>query len=448
MRRIIPFLLIISLFLCSCSGDKTPAVVKEDGGRKPIRTFVMPKSVVNDEAVNTPVSDGTASADVLQEPSPTPEPITEPVSESSGIVSFTPMPATVEAPSFDTVSYTEFYRYMLSKRTGDANPIFSPESLKIAFDIYAQLLDDDYKPLFDAFLDNKDYLSFVSYDGFNIINRLWVNNDISFNLNDGPLIDNDLVYKMDMRDGEKATKEKNDYVAEQTNGFITSTPTEFNYATLFDTMNIVYFKSDWKDGDKKLDDEPTSFHNDNGEVIDTVMFRDYGGHYDKTDEATAFSMSYSNGMTFTAVLPNEGYSLDMIDLDPFIKNEAERVSAEVTAKFPSFETQSQYDANFSEFNLPEDPYERKDILDRDLLTSGNPDLEIESPVITQVAKIKFDHTGTEAAAVTEVARTVEAVMLSQDYYDFICDRPFAYFITDTYNGDVAFIGAVLNLGEN
>lgn len=66
--------------------------------------------------------------------------------------------------------------------------------------------------------------------------------------------------------------------------------------------------------------------------------------------------------------------------------------------------------------------------------------------IYQIDKIRFDHTGTEAAAISEVVNTMmSAVIEEAPPFEFICDRPFAYAIEDTLNGDIAFIGAVTKL---
>ena len=62
--------------------------------------------------------------------------------------------------------------------------------------------------------------------------------------------------------------------------------------------------------------------------------------------------------------------------------------------------------------------------------------------ICQIAKIKVDHEGTEAAAVTEIVKGAIQSIDDTRPFEFICDKPFAYYITDTVNNDIAFIGVV------
>jgi serine protease inhibitor len=65
--------------------------------------------------------------------------------------------------------------------------------------------------------------------------------------------------------------------------------------------------------------------------------------------------------------------------------------------------------------------------------------------MTQVAKIKVNHEGTEAAAVTETVKSLAMEETTDTKYitlDF--DKPFIYFIEDTTNNDYIFIGRMEN----
>ena len=332
------------------------------------------------------------------------------------------------------ISYEKYYKYMLGQE-GD-NIMFSPESLNTAFAIYSELLDDEDWQLFDDFLGGRNYLGYESNDTFKTINRLWVNKDCDFHVPDGPL--SDIVYLQDMTDSEKATKIKNDYVAGQTNNFITETPTIFTMDTICDSMNVVYFKDKWLDGDKILDDETTPFENIDGSLTDVKMFNDEGHYVFKTDNAAAYSMPYEDGFTLTVILPESGYTVDDIDIDRFIKNDFdETLETTVYFKMPEFETKSVFKCDFSDFDLPLNPK----------LSDGITSERVDAPEITQVDRIKVDHKGTEAAAVTEVIMKNSAMPMQEEPYYFTVNRPFAYFIHDTLNDDIAFVGVVRNMNE-
>lgn len=328
--------------------------------------------------------------------------------------------------------YAKYYNYMLSC-DGD-NLIFSPESLNSALALYSELLTDEDKTLFNSFLRSKNYLSYKSVDGMKIVNRLWTNSDRNINL-DADVFHEDFAHVMSMQDSAKATQEKDQFVADMTDNFIMKTPTTLSDDTLFDAMNVIYFKDKWLGGDKLLDDYTTEFTNLDGSKVDVCMFNDEGSHITKSDNAVSYTMDYENGMTFTIVLPNEGVDLKDVNLDSFISNDNEYVATDVYAKIPEFDAESLYSMHMIDFGLPSCP-------------NLSPDITIEEvyePEISQVAKIKFDHMGTEAAAVTEVMVGATAMAEPTPTYDFIVNRPFAYFITDTVNDDIAFVGVVRNL---
>jgi len=64
--------------------------------------------------------------------------------------------------------------------------------------------------------------------------------------------------------------------------------------------------------------------------------------------------------------------------------------------------------------------------------------------VTQVTRIRVDHEGTEAAAVTEIIMK-NSIEVEKAPLVLTFDSPFAYMIQDV-NGDIAFIGRVAKLG--
>ena len=344
----------------------------------------------------------------------------------------------VEVEQVEPLSYQTYLEFMMSQREPNTNAIFSSESLNSAFAIYAELLDTSNKEMFKAYLSNKDYLSYKSIDGLSIINRLWVNELKDFTLTRGPLVDKDIIYMMDMSDSAQATEFKNQFVSDSTNGFITETPTVFDKNTFVDAMNIIYFKSKWVGGEKTLCDGLKEFENEDGSTSQVEMFCDFGDYIAKTKTATAYKMDYENGMSFVAILPNEGYTLTDVNIDDFINNNVEYEDADVYAEFPKFEAKSTYMASFDSFNLPLNPPFKE----------GLTICVTEPPVISQIAKIKFDNEGTEAAAVTEIVKSDSMAMVEpKPHYDFLANRPFIYYIQDYENDDIAFMGVVSNLAD-
>lgn len=340
--------------------------------------------------------------------------------------------ATILDPSDDDrLDYNPYYQLMLA-RSPDENCVFSPESMNTAFDMYSYLLEPEDQKVIQSYCGNRPYLTYSSTDVFKITNRLWINSNKDFHLPEDSKIGNGIAYYIDMSD-PKATDEKNQYVSQQTNGFISSTPTEFNNDVVFDAMNILYFKDTWKDGDKWLESITTPFTNEDGTVSDVYMMHDGGEGYLQSSNAHGYSMQYEDGFRFLVILPDEGAALSAVDVNAFIQGEVEYVSHECYLAMPEFETESTYQLGMEDFGLPVSS-----------LAKEVYEYEAGSPQITQVAKIRVDHEGTEAAAISEIVNESAAISVDEPYL-MVCDRPFIYVIQDTENEDVAFIGAVREL---
>lgn len=337
---------------------------------------------------------------------------------------------TTKAP-ITSGDYQKYYDFILANCNND-NMIISSESLGSAFYTYSHLLDAGKKEELQKFLNNVDYSKYQNTDEFKLVNRIWANSnkDIHFD-NTGV---EDLVYNIDMSDSKAATNEKNEYVKENTNGFIEKTPTVFEDSVVIDVMNIAYFKDSWAGGKKSLSIDSYEFKNADGTTTETHLLEGFNGNLYKSDNAHCFVTNYSKGFEFGIILPDENFSINDIKVDQFISKEAELVTDCIgKVKFPEFDTLTDVQCNFADFNLSINNIS-KNVYDESM-----------DSTIYQTARIKVDQNGTEAAAVTEVMEKVNGMLMEDDIYEMICDRPFVYYIYDTTNNDVAFMGVLNNL---
>ncbi len=340
---------------------------------------------------------------------------------------FMPAGAKAVTVSKSLQSYGEYL-----KKSDQINQIFSPTSMNSAFYMNSLMLEDEDKAKFDAFLENKNYLKIENSSALKSVNRIWVNSVQPVYL---PASLSEVGYSLDMSQSVSATAEKNEYVKTQTDGFIPSTPTTFDINTIMDVMNIVYFKDSWKGGDRVVDGSHTTFQNSDGTVTQNVNFiRQYSDNTEKdqvsfysTDKAHACTIGYENGCNFTIVLPDSGYELKDVDLQPFMGNTAKEVTDQVIFSMPEFCINTTFQPSFSDFDLPNAKV-RKEIYNGDQVNS-----------IIQVAKIQVDRSGTEAAAVTEILKVSSALPV-QEPFQMICDRPFYYYISDAKNDEILFMG--------
>ena len=417
MRKFLCFT-VAAILVSSCVGcgaKEEPVVIEKVEKKPPARG-----SYTGNEHIDHSYEDDEPAAE--DPPAPKEEPVIENATSEEAVMS--------EGPG--SMSYGDCITYMLA--SGSDNSVFSLESLKCAADMYSHLLTEEGKTAYKECLGGIDYMSYKGNDAFRIVNRLWVNKNKDLNLKKVNL--GKVVYEMDMSDAAKATAEKDKFVSDSTDGFIESTPTEFNSDVVVDAMNVLYFKDTWDEGDKELDDVETDFNNLDGSKTAVKMFCDYGKYVTTSANAMCYTMPYTNGFTFSAILPAEGYDVSDVDIDMFISGDAETKHGDVNFKMPEFETESVYTADLLEFGFPS--YS----IDHDIYPT-----EVDT-VVTQVAKIRVDHEGTEAAAVSEImVMDAMAVIDESEQIDMICDRPFLYYIYDTINNDVAFIGIVQNLSR-
>lgn len=326
-----------------------------------------------------------------------------------------------------------YYEYMLSNGAKDDNMVFSPESMNTSLTIYSHLINDEAAEALRTFTGDRDFLARETNNAFKKVDRIWVNKDKGFNIEKAEEVKN-LAYKMDMSDPKAATEKKDSYVAENTDGFIESTPTELNSDTICDVMDIVYFKDTWRDGDKEMVPESIRFTNADGSTTDVQMFVDGGSHGRKTDYAHEYGMPYKNGLFFHVILPDEGHGIDEIKISDFMGNGKSEPVRKIILNMPEFDTKTTLQTTFSDLGLSEGTF-RKEIYDGADAKPGE---------VTQVARIKVDHEGTEAAAVSEIMVSNGAVRGGEpeEIYEMICDRPFVYYIDDGFGENVMFIGTV------
>ena len=444
----------VSLFLASilvtgasgCSENK-PAVNTTTGAVTSESSAETTTSTTTSSTTTTVVSDTPETVlSTNTERSSTPDIplsiVTENFVSTEGTVEDTMEDTTVTSEPADVPVFTEDFSYqryldLMLDYADSPNCVFSPESINIAYAIYDELLVPEGQENINKFLGGKPYLEYQSTDVFHIVNRLWYNSNLPFHIeNSSVLSELGLGYGLDMSDSEAATNEKNQFVSDNTNGFIDSTPSVFDSETLFDAMNIVYFKDMWLDGDLYLDSEESDFTNFDGSVSKVHMMHDSRGAVYGNGKAISYSLPYNDGFKFTAVLPMEDVDIRDVGIDDFVNHNVELMYNDVRFCMPEFECKNIYQLTNGSFGLPE--------------YNLNPDIysgSTDPAVISQVARIRVDHEGTEAAAVSEIIKAVNAITPVSDPFYFVCDRPFVYVITDTLNNDIAFIGVVNTMNE-
>ena len=213
----------------------------------------------------------------------------------------------------------------------------------------------------------------------------------------------------------------------------------FNPNAVSYLLNAIYFKGTWMDKFNK-DRTKEEHFNSKGKVM--MMQQSHKFQYADNDLYQSVRLPYGNGAyCLTVLLPHEDKSiedvLNSLNSKSWANNNYQMREYIVDLKLPRFETTTDMDLN-------------KIMKDLGVVRAFTREAEFDEfckthtqiGLMKQVAKIKLDEEGTEAAAVT-VIETVKssAAPRRPERVEFHADRSFLYVITKQSTGAIFFIGA-------
>ena len=211
-------------------------------------------------------------------------------------------------------------------------------------------------------------------------------------------------------------------------------------------LNAIYFKGIWS---KKFDKSKTkneSFHNagPSGELTQRPMMHQKAEFiYSETDDYQALGMPYGNGSyQMTVLLPKQknGANINALpeipDAERWQQINSNMRSVTVDVKLPRFETSTDIDLKeiMAKLGMP------------DAFDGGRADFSnfCDKPtyigLMKQVAKIKLDEEGSEAAAVTVIGMKVTSAAPPAKEIVFHANHPFLYIISEKNSGAIFFMG--------
>ena len=208
-------------------------------------------------------------------------------------------------------------------------------------------------------------------------------------------------------------------------------------------LNAVYFKGVWT---LKFDKNETKDEVFNGKGTVPMMHKKDYFPYTENDDYQALVLPYGNeAYRMTVLLPREGKSIDNVlatlNADTWLYDLQWLRTADVDVKLPRMDisTNQNLVETMAALGMPS----AFNPLTADIPNYCNVPQFISK--MFQVAKIKMDEEGTEAAAVT-VIETFDSTIPDPNSYEFYADRPFLYIISEQSTGAILFIGQYM--GEN
>lgn len=288
--------------------------------------------------------------------------------------------------------------------------------------------------------------------------KVMIANTIYFNKAKGYELKDDFVSKAkqyydavpesrDFNDGETLNV-INKWANDHTEGMIPEIlkEDEFDPMAVSYLLNALYFKGTWT---LKFDAKETKNEMFNGVCeVPMMHLKEKELTYTENNECQALTLPYGNGAyQMTILLPLEGKSINDVlkglTAEKWQQNYQWMDEAIVDVKLPRFETKTEINLKeiMSDLGMP------------NAFIYGTAEFpgfctceDIYIDLMKQVAKIKVNEEGTEAAAVTIIGVKDSAVQEPR-YVKFYADRPFLYVISERSTGSIFFMGQYMGEGS-
>jgi serpin B len=214
---------------------------------------------------------------------------------------------------------------------------------------------------------------------------------------------------------------------------------EFNEDAMSYLLNALYFKGEWT---HKFDATQTQRHQfDEGKKEVQMMHQQSEFSYAKNNVYQSIVLPYGNmAYQMTVFLPCYGYTISDVLNELNGKNwqQAGYDTYNVNLKLPKFETSTdmRLEDVMKALGMPnafEGGYCFNQFCNENVIIG----------MMKQVAKIKLDEEGTEAAAVTIIGEATTGMPRTAEFH---ATRPFLYIISEQSTGAIFFIGQYLGDG--
>ena len=215
---------------------------------------------------------------------------------------------------------------------------------------------------------------------------------------------------------------------------------EFDPRAVSYLLNTIYFKGAWAEKFDKNNTKDETFKTESGEKKKVpMMHQEHEFNYTETEDCQALCLPYgNNAYRMTILLPKEGKSISDV-ANTLTKETWQRYqwmgNAIVDVKLPRFESQSDVDLKkvMALLGMPKAFSPAAEFPD---FCNGSTYIDL----MKQVAKIKLNEEGTEAAAVTVIGMIKTSIPSEPQHVNFHATRPFLYVISEQSTGAIFFIG--------
>ena len=213
---------------------------------------------------------------------------------------------------------------------------------------------------------------------------------------------------------------------------------EFDPSAVSYLLNAIYFKGAWAEKFDKSNTKKETFKGYSVETQVAMMHQEHEFNYAETDDCQVLRLPYgNNAYSMTILLPKEGKTISNV-LAALTAETWQRYqwmdSAIVDVKLPRFESKSDVDLTKI---MPALGMPKAFIPSAEFPNFCN--VQTYIGLMKQVAKIKLNEEGTEAAAITVIGLNM-AMPSEPQRVTFHATRPFLYVISERSTGAIFFVG--------
>ncbi len=240
----------------------------------------------------------------------------------------------------------------------------------------------------------------------------------------------------------------NDWARQKTNNKIDKILDTVDPALFMLLMNAVYFKGDWKSQFKTSNTRDESFSQTNGtSKLVKMMHQENNFEYATMPGYAACELPYGKGdYRMTILLPHLGQSVDSLvqNYTTTHWNELQKrlQTLSVQVALPRFEIEFDSENQLNTI-LPQMGMSKVFSRQEANLTKIRPQNDLFVGFVKQKAYINTDEKGSEAAAVTAIG--LFPTNSASTSAPFVCNRPFAFFISEKNSNVILFAGKVATL---
>lgn len=355
----------------------------------------------------------------------------------------------------------DFWRNLQADESVDKNYFISPLSLHIALGMLLNGADTDTKNEIQKVLGlenqsmeeiNKTYLELIEnlpkVDPKvvnTIANSIWQDKNFT---SEQTFIDNltssfkARLYNEDF--GNPATVEKiNKWASDNTNAKIKKILEQIEPSQVMFLINALYFKGDWTREFKTENTQKAEFNGTKATKMVDMMSQTSEFKYASFENYQLLELPYGNEKySMTVLLPKSGTVESIVSkLDATNWQSAQNTMSKrkVVVGLPKFTIE--YSKKLNSI-LQKMGMVKAFGSQADLSKIAKPAGKLKVGFVKQDTYVAVDEKGTEAAAVTTIGIEVTSLPV---YPEIICNKPFAFLITEKTSNTIMFIGKVSNL---